>query len=128
MTDEEKKKFDEEHPGWKEYYNNYKKQKVSEDSLEERIKQVGDIHLEYVANGDKSNLVGATIPTPPNDPIDDAFLITYRLEALKLAMEMALKIDFFQDEYLSGKDGLLKDIDILHEIAAQHVKFLLGNK
>lgn len=63
-----------------------------------------------------------------SEDIEDGFLVTYRLEALKLAMEMAIKINFFQDKYESGKNGLLQDIDVIHEVAAYHVKFLLGEK
>lgn len=51
----------------------------------------------------------------------------HRLEALKLATEIALKINHFENQYSSVED-LLKDVGLLHEIADHNLKYILGKK
>jgi hypothetical protein len=55
-------------------------------------------------------------------------LCSVRLEALKIATEIALKINHFEHQYVDGMPGLLKDIDLLHEIADHNLKYIMGEK
>lgn len=57
----------------------------------------------------------------------DDYTNHFRLEALKLSIDMALKIELFQDKYES-KEELFKDIDLVHEISDHNLKYLLGKK
>lgn len=47
-----------------------------------------------------------------------------RLEALKIASDTAVKIGHFQSNYSSTK-GLFEDLDLVHEIANHHLKYIL---
>ena len=54
-----------------------------------------------------------------------------RIEALKIATEMALKINHFEPNYSTHSDpleALLKDVDIVHKIADRNLKYIMGEK
>jgi|SRR5271154_2929244 len=50
-----------------------------------------------------------------------------RLEALKLAVEMVRNINHFEPKY-DGVNELLKDVDVVHEIAESNFKYIIGEK
>lgn len=58
-------------------------------------------------------------------------LSSLRVEALKIATDMALKINHFEPNYSTHSDpleALLKDVDIVHKIADRNLKYIMGEK
>ena len=64
------------------------------------------------------------IPSPPDrkDP-----LMPWRLEALKIALEIAFKTCHFDHEYKS-RDRFFDHLEQVYEIAERNLKFLHGEK
>ena len=62
------------------------------------------------------------------EALKEAVLSNARLEALKIAASIALGINHFERRYDNGMPGLLKDIDLLHEIADHNLKYIMGEK
>jgi len=61
----------------------------------------------------------------------DPRLASLRIEALKIATEMALKINHFEPDYSIKKDpieAVLNDVDIVHKIADRNLKYIMGEQ
>lgn len=50
-----------------------------------------------------------------------------RLESLKIAADIGLKINHFENQYESMEE-LFRDIDIIHAIADYNLKYIKGDK
>lgn len=86
---------------------------------DEDEKEIQDEH----EKSDKPLHIGDFVPPPQmRDP-----LIPWRLEALKIAKDIALNLGHFKDVYES-KEEFFEELDHMYEISDKNLKYLLGEK
>lgn len=69
-----------------------------------------------------------TLRTFDDSPKDTKDIKNYRMEALKLATDIAFKIDHFKHRYEGGLEELIKDLNLVYEIADSNLQYIMGEK